>query len=91
MPVCITHFLSLFPTIGLWLFLRLGFGKIEYFNLLRKFSFRHLRSIVFDQMLPHIAHYWKNEEVEALMKNAGLSDITLTHVNGMSWCARGKK
>lgn len=91
LPISITHFLSLFPTIGLWIFLKLGFGRISYFKLLRTFTFRHLRSIVFDQILPHIAHYWKKEEVETLMKNAGLVNIQMAHVNDMSWCAIGEK
>ncbi len=91
LPISVTHFLSLFPTIGLWIFLKLGLGRISYFKLLRTFTFRHLRSIVFDQMLPHIAHYWKKEEVEMLMKNAGLVNIHMAHVNDMSWCAVGEK
>jgi hypothetical protein len=87
----VTHALSVIPTALLWIFLRIGLGRIAYFKLLRTFSFTHLRSIVFDQMLPHIAHYWRRGEVEALMKAAGLNDIQLVHVNDMSWCALGKK
>jgi ubiquinone/menaquinone biosynthesis C-methylase UbiE len=48
LPVAWTHFLSLFPTLLLYVFLRLGLGKIGYFHLARSFSFRHLRSTVFD-------------------------------------------
>jgi SAM-dependent methyltransferase len=33
LPIAITHFLSLFPTILLWISLKLGFGKIKYFHL----------------------------------------------------------
>jgi SAM-dependent methyltransferase len=91
LPVSVTHALSIVPTAFLWVFLRMGLGRIAYFKLLRTFSFSHLRSIVFDQMLPHIAHYWRREEVEDLMKQAGLSDIQLSPVNDMSWCALGKK
>ena len=91
LPISVTHFLSLFPTIGLWLFLRMGIGKISYFQLLRTFSFKHLRSIVFDQMLPQIANYWKKEEVIQLMEDAGLKNIKMKHVNDMSWCAMGEK
>lgn len=91
LPIKITHFLSVFPTAFLWLLLRMGMGRIEYFSLLRKFSFWHLRSIVFDQMLPHIAHYWKKEEVLNLMKQTGLKNIQIQSVNDMSWCAVGEK
>ena len=46
-------------------FLRVSSGGIAYFRLLRQFTFRHLRSIVFDQMLPKIAHYWRRSEVDS--------------------------
>jgi SAM-dependent methyltransferase len=91
LPVFLTHFLSLFPTALLWLSLRLGLNQIEYFRMLRRFSFAHLRSIVFDQMLPRIAHYWRRQEVERLMREARLNNIELVWVNEMSWAARGRK
>jgi SAM-dependent methyltransferase len=91
LPIGLLHFLSLFPAALLWLVLRLGLGRIEYFQLLRTFSFSHLRSIVFDQLLPKIANYWRREEVEALMKEAGLEEVELTWVNEMSWAACGRK
>jgi len=57
LPIGLLHHLALYATGLLWLGLRLGIGRIAYFQLLRRLSFRHLRSIVFDQMLPKIAHY----------------------------------
>jgi SAM-dependent methyltransferase len=89
LPIGLTHFLSLFPTALLWLFLHLGLGRLEYFNLLRQTTFRQLRSIVFDQMLPRIANYWKRAEVETLLREAGLTDIRIAAVNDMSWTAVG--
>lgn len=91
MPVRWVHGISLVPTAFLWVLLRLGLTPTEYFRLLRTFSFRHLLSIVFDQMLPRIAHYWRKEEVEALMRNAGLERVEVAWVNQMSWAARGWK
>jgi SAM-dependent methyltransferase len=90
MPISWVHFLSLFPAALLWLLLRCGLQQIEY-CLLRTFSFSHLRSIMFDQMLPRIANYWRKDEVEALMRNAGLHDVQVESVNEMSWAARGCK
>lgn len=90
MPISVVHHLALYPTALLWLLLRLGMNRIEYFRLLRTFSFPHLRSIVFDQMLPRIANYWRKDEVEALMRNAGLVNVELSWVNQMSWAARGR-
>lgn len=91
LPLPITHFLSIFPTVILYILLKVGLGKIKYFNLIRKFSFRHLRSIIFDQMLPHIANYWTKGEVYNLMKLTGLINIKIASVNNMSWCCIGEK
>ena len=91
MPVAWVHALSLLPTALVWLLLRSGLRGPEYFRLARGFSFAHLRSIVFDQMLPRIAHYWSRSEVIRLMQGAGLEDVQIEWVNQMSWTARGKK
>lgn len=91
LPISWVHGLSVIPTAVLWLALRCGLSRIAYFRLIRTFSYRHLRSIVFDQMLPRIANYWRKDEVEALMHNAGLTGIELEWVNEMSWAARGRK
>ena len=72
LPIGLVHHLALYPTALLWAGLRFGAGQIEYFLLIRGMTFRHLRSIVFDQMLPKIANYWPREMVERLMRGAGL-------------------
>jgi SAM-dependent methyltransferase len=91
LPIGLTHHLSLYPAALLWLLLRLGLRPIEYFRLIGKFDFAHLRAIVFDQMLPRIAHYWRRDEVARMMAGAGLEDIRLTWVNQMSWSAIGTR
>src|SRR5262245_2805795 len=91
LPIAVVHHLSFYPTFSLWLGLRLGIGRIEYFNLLRRMPFSHLRSIVFDQMLPQIANYWPRAVVERLMHDAGLTNVDLVWVNQMSWAASGVK
>jgi hypothetical protein len=91
MPIGIVHHLSLYPSAVLWAALRLGMGRVEYFRLLRRIEFDHLRSIVFDQMLPRIANYWPRDTVERLMREAGLQDVMLTWVSEISWSAIGTK
>jgi SAM-dependent methyltransferase len=91
LPVSWVHVISIMSATILWVLLKAGLNQIAYFRLLRKFSFTHLRSIVFDQMLPRIANYWTKSEVEHLMLNAGISNIELVWVNEMSWAARGYK
>jgi SAM-dependent methyltransferase len=91
LPVAFVHHLSLYPAAALWLALRIGLRPNEYFKLLKRFSFPHLRSIVFDQMLPRIAHYWPYERVAELMREAGLEDVRIRAVNQMSWSAIGTR
>ena len=91
LPIGLVHHLSLYPALILWLALRLGVQRIEYFRLLRRLSFRNLRSIVFDQMLPKIANYWPRDHVARLLREAGLEDVRLAWVNQMSWSAIGTK
>jgi SAM-dependent methyltransferase len=91
MPLGLVHALSNVPAAILYSLLRMGLNQIEYFRLLRRFSYRHLRSIVFDQMLPRTAFYWRREEVRSLMRSADLTDIKLVWVNEMSWAAVGTK
>ena len=69
MAISWVHAISLLPTALLWLLLRCGLDRIEYFRLLGTLSFAHLRSFVFDQMLPRIANYWSRNEVEALARS----------------------
>jgi SAM-dependent methyltransferase len=91
LPIGLTHHLSFYPAVFLWMLLRLGVRPIEYFRLIARFDFAHLRAIVFDQMLPRIAHYWPRAEVARMMADAGLEDVRLTWVNQMSWSAIGTR
>lgn len=90
-PLWLVFKLSGILTVVLWIALRLGLSHIEYFRLIRKFSFRHLRAIVFDQMIPKIAtHYSKIEAIE-LLERAGLKNVVAEWVNEMSWSVTGQK
>lgn len=91
LPIGLVHHLSLYPAALLWIALRLGVGRVAYFRLIRTWTFRHLRSVVFDQMLPRIANYWSRDEVLSLMQGAGLRQVELSWVNDISWCAVGMK
>jgi SAM-dependent methyltransferase len=91
LPLGLSYHLSLYPTAALWLFLRLWPVRLGYSRMIRRFSFEHLRAIVFDQMIPRIANYWTREQVEQLLVSAGLEDIHVVWVNEMSWSATGRK
>jgi SAM-dependent methyltransferase len=91
LPLPLVDALSWPATAALWLLLRLGLGGIEYFRLLRRFSFRHLRAIVFDHMIPQIARYYRQAEALALLRGAGLEDVEAYWVNEMSWTVIGRR
>lgn len=91
LPLPLVYALSLPLTTLLWMILRLGLGKIEYFKLLRQFSFRHIRAIVYDQMLPKIAHYYTKQQAKNLLNDAGFKDVEIHWVNQMSWAVIGDK
>lgn len=91
LPLGWVHALSHFPTSLLWLALRSGLLQLEYFRMLRRFSYGHLRHIVFDHMIPKIAHYYRREQAEQLLKAAGLEVVAVDWVNQMSWTVLGIK
>jgi len=91
MPLGVVRVLAHIPAALLFIGLRLGLGRIEYFQLLRRFPYRHIHHIVFDQMIPRIANYWRRDEVLALMRGAGFESPEIAAVNNMSWCAVGRK
>jgi SAM-dependent methyltransferase len=49
------------------------------------------RLIIYDQLNPAYAKYYKKEEVENLLSEANFKDIKLHHRHGYSWTAVGKK
>jgi len=91
LPIGFVHHLSLYAAAVVWAVVRLRVRPIEYFRLVRRMQFAHLRSIVFDQMLPRTVHYWPRERVARMMLDAGLEDVALIWVNQMSWSAIGTK
>lgn len=92
LPVGFLHLLSAIPAGCLWLILQARLlSFIEYFRMARSFKFSHLRSIIFDQCLPRVAHYWTRAEVEQLMRGAGFVDVQTSWINQVSWTAIGTK
>ncbi len=85
LPIEFTHALSNIFAALLYLRLRLIPSKHAYMQQISKFKFWHLRSIVFDQLLPHIAHYWTSQEALSLFDGLDISDIQAYPVNQNSW------
>ncbi len=91
MPLPMVHGLSWWLTAALWLALRPNLSTSPYLRQIRGFSFRHLRAIVFDHMIPRIALYYRREEALALLAQAGLTDVQAYWTNRMSWTVHGRK
>lgn len=91
MPLPIVGTLAHIPTAVLWLLLSIGFTPIDYLKLLKGFPYRHLQHIVFDQMIPQTANYWRKEEALALLDHPDVSAVQIDWINECSWCVSGKK
>lgn len=92
LPIGLTHALSYVCSAPLYAYLRIIPQKRQYLRQLSTFGFAHVHSIVFDQLLPRIANYWKQSEVQQLMRSVpGIGTVEVYPVNEMSWTAIGTK
>ena len=91
MNLPLVRFFALAPTALLWVLIHTGLMRLEYFRFMKDAPFAHLHSIVFDQMLPKIVHFWRREEAAALLEVAGLEEVRADWVNEMSWVVTGIK
>lgn len=89
MPIRATHFLAKFVALLTWPIFRLIPWSTEYYRNLRNLSFKNVESIIFDQMLPRIAHYWTRQDLQRMLQPLG-GDARLEFVQGNSWhiCVR---
>ena len=74
------------------MYLKLFNSNNLYYQQISKFSLDHLHSIIFDQLLPEIAHYWTKEEASSLLTQLDLTDVKIHQPpNGMGWTVIGRK
>lgn len=89
LPLFILDKLTFLLSIPFYFHIKFIPQKHPYMKQLSKFKFKHLHSIIFDQLLPQIARYYKKEEAKALLKD--LKDIRIYHCNRNSWTVLGRK
>lgn len=65
--------------------------RTPYMQLLQGMSFRHIESIIFDQLLPTIANYWTKAEILELIDELPLKNLRMQHTNGVSWTLVAEK
>jgi 2-polyprenyl-3-methyl-5-hydroxy-6-metoxy-1,4-benzoquinol methylase len=87
LPLPVTHAIAKATTMAIWPAIHLVPWRTDYYRSLRKLSFGNVQSIVFDQMLPKIAHYWSRQDMERLARPLG-GRLVLEFVQGNSWHAR---
>lgn len=71
-----------------WLHRRLFYAP--YLTFLGGLPFRSLRWIVFDQMVAPTTHYIREEQLRTWLQRAGLTDIRVESLRGMSWRGSGR-
>lgn len=92
LPLALVHFLSYFASIPLWLLVKIYRGENGYLRQLSKFKLNHIHSIVFDQLIPSVANYWKREEIEKMLEKINIKNFTINQPpNKCGWTIIIKK
>lgn len=91
LPLPIADFISFVIAFFLMGFLKLFPPHKTYLRQLSGFSFWHIHSIVFDQLIPRIANYWTKAEAFNLLKRSDISKVHIHHTNDNSWTVIGTK
>ena len=92
LPLPFVHILTYTFSLPLYLLIKSGILRGPYYRQLATFNFWHIHSIVFDQLIPTVANYWRRNEVETLAKGIGFREISVERPsNGMGWILKGTK
>ena len=91
LPPSLLHLISYCFSLPLYAFIKIFPQKSPYLRQIAQFRFSHLHSIVFDQLLPKIANYYKQAEARQLLAKHNLENIGLVHTNQNSWTVWGYK
>ena len=87
MPLGVTHAVAKTVTALAWPAIKTFPFRTDYYRRLRTLSFKNVESIIFDQMLPHIAHYWTRADMEGLTGALAGGRPSIEFVQGNSWHA----
>ena len=87
-PIGVTHAIAKGVAALAWPAFHVLPFRTDYYRRLRTLSFKNVESIIFDQMLPHIAHYWTRADMERLASLLPGGSAHLEFVQGNSWHAR---
>jgi SAM-dependent methyltransferase len=85
LPPAVVHALARLVSTPIFLALRLPLRWSPYLAAVRRYPLAHLHKIVFDQLLPEIARYYRRDEVDALFSGHDLRRVEVHHNRGYSW------
>lgn len=84
------HLLTYIVSVPFYFYLKIFNPQRPYFQQLRSFSFTHVQSILFDQLLPDIARYYSKEEAQELLQGFRHVEV-YAPPNRTGWIVRGTK
>lgn len=90
-PPALLNALTYGVSVPFSIFIRMAPTTHPYLRQMKGFGFHHVHSIIFDQLLPSVANYWRRNEARSLFERAGLGDIEIHRVNQNSWTVLGRK
>lgn len=88
MPIRATHAIAKVTSALAWPVFQVAPFQTDYYKHLRTLSRKNVESIIFDQMLPHIAHYWTRSDMRRLVDRLPGGSATIEFVQGNSWHVR---
>lgn len=91
MPLGLLNALTMPFSFLWWTYVKVFPQKHPYHVLLKPCPYWHLHSILFDQLLPEIAFYWKKEEAVALFDGLPVEIEHVTWINKGSWTVIARK
>jgi SAM-dependent methyltransferase len=92
LPLTFVHILSYLCSVPLYVLIKVFRGPTPYLRQLSAYHFWHVHSIVFDQLIPDVANYWRRDEVMALVEGLPLKGMTVeAPPNKMGWVLRATK
>jgi SAM-dependent methyltransferase len=92
LPVGLTHVLAYFFSVPLWFFVKIFRSPSPYLKQLSGFKFRHIHSIVFDQLIPEVANYWTKDEARDLFGGLGVENLQVIRPpTECGWTVTAKK
>jgi len=90
LPIGLLHILTYCISLPFYVYLHVAHPKKPYFRQISSFSFSHLHSILFDQLLPDVANYYTKKEARDLLSE--FFEVTISQPpNENGWIARGYK